>query len=330
MGNLFSSASEEDLIIRKQVSSNEVYNTLNDLVSYFVILDIRSAASFKQSHMDLALNPTCLQDMLYHAKQSPYTTVIVYGDCNDKKDESIISSFCFHMSRHRSKQHEGPLQVLHLQDFASFYADYPFHCTNTSFYEEGRLYPSQITSNIFLSNFGVASSKKVINTLGITHILNCTKDCPFVGQAMDVADSAQALNAAINSFETVPLPLSEECTLNCKEEQLIGDSGGRSAQVILARIPVVDDKDQQIHEHFCNAIQFLSAMGSSGRAIIHCKHGQSRSATIAAAYLIKTNGWSVDQAIAHLKACRPKVCPNEGFIAQLREFADQCNNNQAN
>jgi hypothetical protein len=33
--------------------------------------------------------------------------------------------------------------------------------------------------SIYLSNFGVAGNVAVLHLLGITHVLNCTQDCPF-------------------------------------------------------------------------------------------------------------------------------------------------------
>jgi protein-tyrosine phosphatase len=326
MGNLFSGHTSQGLLVTCDVATaRNIYNTLNDLTSYLIVLDIRSPAAFKKSHVDLALNPGGLSDMLYHAQQSPFTTVIIYGDSSKQDNTKLLHQFCSCMTRHRTNQQEGPLQVFHLQDFQSFQLEYPFQCTHSPMCEEGRLFPSQITDNIFLSNFGVASSRKVIQTLGITHILNCTTDCPFVGQSTDTADSAQALNVAINSFDTAaaaaaaaPQQVDTATQDDTSNNRTDGDSS-----ILLVRVPVVDEKDQQIHEHFSEAIQFLLSMGAHDRAIIHCKHGQSRSATVAAAYLIHHFNWTVDQALAHLKACRPKVCPNEGFVLQLHAFANK-------
>lgn len=319
MGNLLSLRPTRVLVTCEVVTARTIYNTLNDLTSYLLILDTRSPQDFKQSHIDLALNPATLENMLYHAQDSPFTTVIVYGDSNSEQNTSQIHQFCSRMNQHRSNQQQGPLKVLQLQEFSSFLSEYPFQCTNTPMHEEGRLYPSQITDNIFLSNFGVASSIKVTQTLGITHILNCTTDCPFVGEAKDVADSAFALNAALNSSFDSPVTLTDDeqnKTTNATQHDSF------PLPVVLLRVPVVDEKDQQIHLHFDKAIQFICSMKATDKIIIHCKHGQSRSATVAAAYLIHKNRWTVDQALLHLKACRPKVCPNEGFILQLQSFSD--------
>lgn len=97
---------------------------------------------------------------------------------------------------------------------------------------------------------------------------------------------------------------------------------------------VVDERDQQICNYFHQAIDFIeNALQFNNnnnsdenqqpkRIIIHCKHGQSRSATVAAAWLIKCRGFTTDTSIEYLKKCRPKVSPNEGFIQQLRSFEE--------
>lgn len=329
MGNYFNIHAESDIVTYRAVSVRDVYNILNDLISYLLILDLRSADEFKKSHIDLAVNTDGLTDMLFRSQESPFTTIIVYEECDCSQHDSTIRHFCARMSKHRHANEGGePLVVLHLKSFAKFYSMYPFQCTNTPMYEEGRLFPSQITDNIFLSNFGVASSKEVIQTLGITHVLNCTQDCPFVGEAAEIADSSYATKAAINSL------LSDESTSKQANRSsgitlaaIQGNNVKRSlhdhgSEPMQLRIPVIDEKDEQIHTYFITAIQFLEGMGVADKAIIHCKHGQSRSAIVSAAYLVHSRGWTAQQAMNHLKACRPKVCPNEGFRGQLQSFAE--------
>lgn len=57
--------------------------------------------------------------------------------------------------------------------------------------------------------------------------------------------------------------------------------------------------------------------------LVHCKKGQSRSATIVCAYLIYRNGWSVDHALRYMRMIRPCVAPNIGFLHSLRVFQEQ-------
>lgn len=44
------------------------------------------------------------------------------------------------------------------------------------------------------------------------------------------------------------------------------------------------------------------------------------SVTIVVAYLMKTSGMSLSQAMEHVKSKRPLASPNPGFIRQLEDF----------
>ena len=79
------------------------------------------------------------------------------------------------------------------------------------------------------------------------------------------------------------------------------------------------------------AISFIEeGLIQSGKVLIHCYHGVSRSATILAAYLLKiglqfkpdnsqkiSNTSHVQEVLEFIKSRRPSICPNDGFIAQL-------------
>jgi len=297
------------------VTSRQVYNTLNDLLSYLVVIDMRSIEEFQTSHMDLALHASGIESMLEVAQESPFTTIVVYGEHGDPSNDAKLETFRHRMTRHRMTENLGPLNILYLKSYSTFNSEYPFMCTDSAAYEEGRLFPSQITESVFLSNFGVASSRKVLQRLGITHVLNCTKDCPFAGQVNDTADTASALQAAFTSLDTtIESYQFEELPSSSRLEPL--------QSLTCLRIPVIDEKDQQIHEHFEAALRFLGSMKEGDRVVIHCKHGQSRSATVTAAFLIDKYNWDVSYTLNYLKTCRPKVCPNEGFVAQLQSFAE--------
>lgn len=45
--------------------------------------------------------------------------------------------------------------------------------------------------------------------------------------------------------------------------------------------------------------------------------GLSRSAATVLAYAMKEFGWPLEQALRHVRRCRPGVLPNPGFMRQL-------------
>jgi hypothetical protein len=56
----------------------------------------------------------------------------------------------------------------------------------------------------------------------------------------------------------------------------------------------------------------------AGRVLVHCVHGQSRSAAVVIAFLMWSSGQTYDICLQAVRACRPRVQPNSGFELQLR------------
>lgn len=176
---------------------------------------------------------------------------------------------------------------------------------------------------IFLSNFGVAGNIAALHLLGITHVLNCTVDCPFA--AFDQAaltECEERLEQALEDGEPTAIAYLEACL---REHQIASQTEPAVGRQQM-RVAVVDDADQHIDAHFVEAIKYIdSAMSAGGKVLVHCKHGQSRSATVLAAWFVAHQGMTVQEALAHLKRCRPRVGPNKGFVEQLYKFQDSQN-----
>ena len=97
------------------------------------------------------------------------------------------------------------------------------------------------------------------------------------------------------------------------------------------RIPIVDTATTQIFKYFEQSCRFIqSAIDSKSKILIHCRHGQSRSASIMAAWLILNNRMSVEEALKFIKSKRPRISPNDGFVAQLNEWFAHCNLDKMN
>ncbi|KNC53284.1 dual specificity phosphatase, variant [Thecamonas trahens ATCC 50062] len=86
-------------------------------------------------------------------------------------------------------------------------------------------------------------------------------------------------------------------------------------------IDIFDDPDVVIDGYLDDAAGFIHAAVSAGRAtFVHCYMGISRSATVTLVYLMKHRGMTLQAAYDLLKAKRPKVCPNSGFMAALIRY----------
>lgn len=58
--------------------------------------------------------------------------------------------------------------------------------------------------------------------------------------------------------------------------------------------------------------------------LVHCEQGKSRSASIVAFYLMKSNGWTFQKTLSYLKE-RRYVAPNSHFAAVLERLEPNAN-----
>ncbi|KAI0764561.1 hypothetical protein BD413DRAFT_673337 [Trametes elegans] len=87
------------------------------------------------------------------------------------------------------------------------------------------------------------------------------------------------------------------------------------------QINIDDTASSDILQHFVPAITFIQAELDKGHGVlVHCQAGMSRSVSIAAAYLMVSQGLDPAAALDVIRAKRPDVQPNEGFMRQLEIF----------
>ncbi|XP_062333860.1 dual specificity protein phosphatase 4 [Osmerus eperlanus] len=89
-------------------------------------------------------------------------------------------------------------------------------------------------------------------------------------------------------------------------------------------IPVEDNHKEDISSWFLEAIEFIdSVKESSGRVLVHCQAGISRSATICLAYLMMRKRVRLDEAFEFVRQRRSIISPNFSFMGQLLQFESQ-------
>lgn len=87
-------------------------------------------------------------------------------------------------------------------------------------------------------------------------------------------------------------------------------------------IHVQDEVDEDIVAHFPKCFSFIDAAlkSEAGSCLVHCAAGRSRSAAVVVGYLMWSDGLAMDDALAQVRATRPCVALNPGFVDQLRAF----------
>lgn len=87
------------------------------------------------------------------------------------------------------------------------------------------------------------------------------------------------------------------------------------------QIPLDDTEEQDVLAYLPATIAFIQKSLSSGDGVlIHCMAGMSRSATIAAAYLMYSEGLDPNGALELIREVRPSIQPNPSFLHQLEVF----------
>ena len=69
---------------------------------------------------------------------------------------------------------------------------------------------------------------------------------------------------------------------------------------------------------------------TGGKVLVHCRAGQSRSATLVIAHLMMFRKWSLLKTYCHVKECRPVIKPNPGFFEHLMALEREINGGKRN
>ena len=83
------------------------------------------------------------------------------------------------------------------------------------------------------------------------------------------------------------------------------------------RFNIYDVSGENIIQYFGECINFIRG---NEKVLVHCMAGASRSAAIVIAYLMWSKKWKFEQAFNYVKLKRPIICPNDGFLKQLKMF----------
>lgn len=83
---------------------------------------------------------------------------------------------------------------------------------------------------------------------------------------------------------------------------------------------VADNPYVCISRIFDQSNGFISQGLATGKVLVHCQMGMSRSGAVAAAWLMKCQGMRLREALHLLRERRPCIKPNKGFVQQLRAY----------
>lgn len=138
----------------------------------------------------------------------------------------------------------------------------------------------EIIPGLFLGSFFEARNKPLLQSYGVTHILNAA-------EGLD--------NCHPSDFTYRHIPLQD------MDEQPI--------------LPYLQDNNSYCLPSFIDA-----AITQGGKVFVHCAAGISRSSASVIAYLMWKLRLKFKDALELTRSKHPQTSPNSGFVRQLREF----------
>ncbi|XP_007532602.1 dual specificity protein phosphatase 19 isoform X1 [Erinaceus europaeus] len=94
-------------------------------------------------------------------------------------------------------------------------------------------------------------------------------------------------------------------------------------------ISILDLPETSLLSYFPECFQFIEqAKMKDGVVLVHCNAGVSRAAAVIIGFLMDSEEMSFASAFSLVKNARPSICPNAGFMEQLRTYEEVKENNK--
>ncbi|GAB4851763.1 hypothetical protein Ancab_031163 [Ancistrocladus abbreviatus] len=184
--------------------------------------------------------------------------------------------------------------------------------------------PYLVRENLFIGNISDAADILVNGSSEITHILSLlssasisfftewrsslsipTKEIQkvYVGHSGSGDDDDDGLNKSSLSTEKLLYAL---------------EYAGKDLKMVRMVVPIRDMESENLLDYLDVCLDFIEESRKNGSILVHCFAGVSRSAAIITAYLMRSEQLSQEDAIESLRKSCEFVCPNDGFLEQLK------------
>ncbi|CAL5420589.1 unnamed protein product [Camellia sinensis] len=187
--------------------------------------------------------------------------------------------------------------------------------------------PHLVREHLFIGNIGDAAEVLQNGSKEITHILSILS------------------SASISFFSEwrsgLSIPTEEICKVYARDSELedvLGDSSksslspekllysleyvGNDLKLVRMAVPLRDTENENLLDYLDVCLDFIDKSRKEGSVLVHCFAGVSRSAVIITAYLMRTEQLSQEDALESLQRSCEFVCPNDGFLEQLKMFEE--------
>ncbi|KAA8517288.1 hypothetical protein F0562_017581 [Nyssa sinensis] len=183
--------------------------------------------------------------------------------------------------------------------------------------------PYLVREHLFIGNIGDAAEILQNGSEEVTHILSV------------LSSASISFFSEWRSGLTIPTKEIRKVYVGGSEsEDDLGDSpnnalspkkllyslehAGKDLKLVRMAVPLRDMESEDLLDYLDVCLDFIDESRKEGSILVHCFAGVSRSAAIITAYLMRTEHLSQEDALESLRQSCEFVCPNDGFLEQLK------------
>ncbi|CAJ2671684.1 unnamed protein product [Trifolium pratense] len=182
----------------------------------------------------------------------------------------------------------------------------------------------QVRENLFISNINHAAEILQNGTVpphNITHILSVLSSASI----SFFTEWRSTLSISVNQISQLhvsDLPTAAKSALSPDKLIYSLEYAGKDLKLVRMAVPLKDTESENLLDHLEVCIDFIDRSRKEGSVLVHCFAGVSRSASVITAYLMKSENLSLEDALESLRQSCEFVCPNDGFLEQLKMFEE--------
>ncbi|XP_061364797.1 uncharacterized protein LOC133308208 [Gastrolobium bilobum] len=184
--------------------------------------------------------------------------------------------------------------------------------------------PYLVRENLFIGNIGAAA--EILQNDGVqqvTHILSVLSSASI----SFFSEWRSGLTIPVKEIRKVHVgdggvDVGAKSALSPEKLLYSLEYAGHDLKLVRMAVPLRDTENEDLLDFLDVCIDFIDRSRKEGCVLVHCFAGVSRSAAVITAYLMRTEHLSQEDALESLRQSCEFVCPNDGFLEQLKMFEE--------